>query len=64
MAQRCYTTTIPTSVGARIRYQLDRDSQAYKDVYKQRTATEHINSQAVELVISGLDCVTGRRSPA
>ena len=45
------TTTIPTSVGARIRYQLDRDSQAYKDVYKQRTATERINSQAVELGI-------------
>ena len=45
------TTTIPTSVGARLRYQLDRDSQAYKDVYKQRTATERINSQAVELGI-------------
>ena len=34
------TTTIATSPGARLRYQLDRDSQAYKDVYKQRTATE------------------------
>jgi hypothetical protein len=45
------TTTIATSVGARLRYQLDRDSQTYKDVYKQRTATERINSQAVELGI-------------
>jgi hypothetical protein len=38
------TTTIPTSRGARLRYQLDRESQAYQDVYKQRTATERINS--------------------
>ena len=45
------TTTIATSAGARIRYQLDRESQAYKDVYKQRTATERINSQAVDLGI-------------
>jgi len=44
-------TTIPTSVGARIRYQLDRDGEAYKQVYKQRTATERINSQAVALGI-------------
>ena len=45
------TTTIPASRGARLRYQLDRESQAYKDVYKQRTATERINSQAVQLGI-------------
>jgi hypothetical protein len=44
-------TTLPTSIGARLRYQLDRESQAYKDIYKQRTATERINSQAVELGI-------------
>ena len=44
-------TTLATSVGARIRHQLDRDSQVYKDVYKQRTATERINSQAVALGI-------------
>jgi len=43
--------TMPTCQGARIRYQLDRDSNAYKSVYKQRTATERINSQAVELGI-------------
>jgi len=40
-----------TSVGARIRYQLDRDSAIFKGIYKQRTATERINSQAVELGI-------------
>jgi hypothetical protein len=40
-------TTLATSVGARIRHQLDRDSAVYKEVYKQRTATERINSQAV-----------------
>jgi hypothetical protein len=45
------TTTIPTSIGARLRYQLDRQSDAYKEVYKQRTATERINSQAVALGI-------------
>ena len=45
------TTTMATSIGARIRYQLDRESQAYKDVYKQRTATERVNNQAVALGI-------------
>jgi hypothetical protein len=44
-------TTLATSVGARIRHQLDRDSAVYKDIYKQRTATERINSQAKELGI-------------
>jgi hypothetical protein len=44
-------TTLATSVGARIRHQLDRESQIYKNIYKQRTATERINSQAVELGI-------------
>jgi hypothetical protein len=45
------STTIPTSIGARLRHQLDRDSPKYKEIYKQRTATERINSQAVELGI-------------
>lgn len=45
------TTTLPTSIGARLRYQIDRDSETYKQVYKQRTATERINSQAVALGI-------------
>jgi hypothetical protein len=44
-------TTLPTSIGARLRYQLDRDSDLYKTIYKQRTANERINSQAVELGI-------------
>jgi hypothetical protein len=44
-------TTLATSVGARIRYQLDREGQAYKDLYKQRTATERINAQATALGI-------------
>jgi hypothetical protein len=40
-------TTLATSKGARIRYQIDRDGDLYKEIYKQRTATERINSQAV-----------------
>ena len=44
-------TTMPTSIGARLRYQLDRDSDAYKKVYNQRTASERINSQAEALDI-------------
>jgi len=44
-------STLPTSVGTRIRYQLDRHSEAYKQVYKQRTANERINSQAEALGI-------------
>ena len=42
---------MPTSGGARLRYTLDRDSQLYKDIYKQRTAVERINSQAKALGI-------------
>jgi hypothetical protein len=44
-------TTMATSPGARIRHQLQRNSDAYKQVFKQRTAVERINSQAVELGI-------------
>lgn len=40
---------MPTAVGARIRYQLDRQSDTYKRVYNQRTAVERIFSQAVAL---------------
>ncbi len=43
--------TMPTSIGARLRYTLDRDSQQFKDIYKQRTATERVNSLAFELGI-------------
>lgn len=45
------TADMPTSIGARLRYTLDRDDQAYKDIYKQRTAVERINSQAKALGI-------------
>ena len=38
------TTTIATSIGARIRHQLDRQSEGYKLVFNQRTATERINA--------------------
>jgi hypothetical protein len=44
-------TTLPLSPGTRARHELDRSTQAYKQVYKQRTATERVNSQAVELGI-------------
>jgi len=43
--------TMPTCQGARLRYQLDRDSPAFKEIYKQRTATERVNSQAEALGI-------------
>lgn len=45
------TTSLATSIGARLRYQLDRDSDAFKAIYQQRTADERINSQAVALGI-------------
>jgi hypothetical protein len=44
-------TTLPTSIGNRIRHQLDRTSAEYKRLFTQRTATERINSQAKELGI-------------
>jgi hypothetical protein len=44
-------TTLPTSVGNRIRHQLDRSTPEFKQLYKQRTATERINSQALALGI-------------
>ena len=42
---------MPTSIGARLRYTLDRESETYKTTYKQRTAVERINSQATALDI-------------
>lgn len=44
-------TTLPTSVGNRIRHQLDRNSIEFKRLFAQRTATERINAQAKELGI-------------
>jgi hypothetical protein len=43
--------TMPTAAGARIRYRLDRASEEYLSLYKQRTADERINSQALALGI-------------
>ena len=45
------TAMMPISIGARLRYTLDRDSDLYKQIYRQRSATERINSQAVALGI-------------
>ena len=42
---------MPTAVGARLRYQLDRESEQYKAIYNQRTAVERIFSQATALGI-------------
>ena len=44
-------TSMATSIGARLRYQLDRKSEDYQEVYRQRTASERINSQAVDFGI-------------
>lgn len=45
------TVDMPTSIGARLRYTLDREGEAYQAIYKQRTAVERINSQAKALGI-------------
>jgi hypothetical protein len=45
------STTIAMSIGARIRWQLNREDPLYKRIFDQRTATERINSQAKELGI-------------
>lgn len=44
-------TTLATSIGARLRHQIDRESPRYKEIYKQRTAVERIFSQAMALGI-------------
>lgn len=44
-------TDMPLADGARIRFQLDRQSDLFKHIYKQRTATERINAQALALGI-------------
>lgn len=44
-------TSLATSAGARIRHQLDRNSEAFKEIYRQRTAVERIFSQALTLGI-------------
>ena len=44
-------TTIADTPGARIRHQLDRNSDAYLSIYRQRTAVERIFAQAYDLGI-------------
>jgi hypothetical protein len=44
-------TTIANTKGARIRHELDRESDAYKTLYALRTMVERINSQAEALDI-------------
>jgi hypothetical protein len=45
------TAMMPLSIGARLRYSLDRTSEQYKALYRERTAVERINSQAYTLGI-------------
>jgi hypothetical protein len=45
------TAMMPISIGARVRYTLDREGERYKQIYRQRTAVERINSQAFALGI-------------
>jgi hypothetical protein len=47
------TAMMPTSIGARPRrgYTLDRDGDQYQQLYRERTAVERINSQALALGI-------------
>lgn len=45
------TVAMPTGPGARLRYSLDRESPIYKNIYKQRSAVERINSQTYALGI-------------
>ncbi len=42
---------MPASVGARLRYTFDRESESYKEKHRERTACERINLQAVALGI-------------
>lgn len=50
-AKKGCTSTIAAGTGSRLRYQMDRDLPEWKEVYRQRTATERVNSQAVDLGI-------------
>jgi hypothetical protein len=45
------TSTLASGPGARLRYTMDRQDEKYKQVYRQRTASECIFSQAVQLGI-------------
>lgn len=53
-------TTLPTSPGNRLRHELDRESEAFKRIYNQRSACERINSQALALGIERPHLRNGR----
>lgn len=53
-------TTLPTSPGNFIRHTLDRKSADYTNLYKQRSASERINSQALDLGIERPKLRNGR----
>lgn len=53
-------TTLPTSIGTQVRCQLDRKGKQFQDIYRQRTATERIFSQAFELGIERPKLRNGR----
>jgi len=54
------TTTLAASIGARIRWHLDRASESSTQVFDQRTVCERVNSQAVELGIERPKLRNGR----
>lgn len=53
-------TAMPTSIGTRLRAQLDRKGEQFQQVYRQRTASERIFSQAFELGIERPKLRNGR----
>lgn len=53
-------TAMPTSIGSRVRSQLDRQGERFQQIYRQRTATERIFSQAFELGIERPKLRNGR----
>ena len=55
------TAMMPTSLGTRLRYQIDRHGELYTSLYRQRTACERINSQSVAL---GIEHPLLRNGPA
>jgi hypothetical protein len=56
-------TTLPTSIGNHVRHELDRQSDEFRRIYRLRTASERINSQALDLGSSDRICATAARLP-
>ena len=57
------TAMMPISIGARLRYQLDREDPAYKAIYKQRTADERSIARPSNSASSGPACAASPPSP-